>query len=151
MKRKEIIENIVDCFENKTDGEIQTVWDYFAQHPHDPRYAQFPYIELGAMCSKGQLIKKSHNCIAISYRHYGTFAYIFRSKESTKHLVVRYTQHTLTSIDLIKCDTCEFLKNSTADEYLVSIFRNMRQEKLSDPYIIINRIWKGNYIPSQSL
>ena len=150
MKRKEIIENIVDCFEDKTDEEIRTVWDYFKQHPHDPRIFPLPFLELGAICSKGSLIKKSHNCITLSYLS-GTFAYIFRSKESTKCLVVRYTKYILISIDLIKCNISEFLKNSTADEYLVSVFRNMRQVKLSDSDIIINRIWKGNYIPSQNL
>lgn len=151
MKQKEIIENIVDCFENKTDEEIRTVWEYFAQHPRDPRYAQFPYLEFGAVCSKGLLIKKSHNCISISDRRCGTFTYIFRSKESAKHLVVRYINYILISIDLVKCHISEFLKNGMADEYLVSISRNMRRERLSDSDIIISRIWKGNYILFQSL
>lgn len=78
------VDGIIEIVRSRNPENIKVVWDYFNRNIYDPMGNKKPYPELGAIVSRGRIIKKHHNCAAIVNPKdpFGTWTYAFLNRDA---------------------------------------------------------------------
>jgi len=96
------VEDLIGIVRSRDKEALRRIWDFFDRETYYTDYRN-PYRELGAICSRGMIIKKTHNLIPVVRPDLGSgcFSWIFISRVSPsafESVSVNYSNYTLSTI-----------------------------------------------------